>query len=130
MSANAKITALPGVLPSWSFADRLRKARREYTTFTQPEMADALGVGLKAYSAWEAGKNKHPQDIATIASKLNELTGIPRTWFLGWEEENPHPNDSGGGFTEPPAGLEPATCGLQGRPLNPIIDMFTKKAAA
>lgn len=90
MSTNAKITALPGTLPAWSFADRLRKARREYTSFTQQQMADALEVGLKAYSAWESGKNQHPQNVIEIANKLNELTGIPRTWFLGWEDDGTH----------------------------------------
>lgn len=129
MSANAKVTALPGILPDWSFADRLRKARREYTTYTQPEMAEALGVGLKAYSAWEAGKNKHPQNITMIASKLHELTGIPRTWFLGWEDENgPHTHDAHEGQTEPPAGVDPATCALQGGRSAIITQLFPQAA--
>lgn len=129
MSANAKVSALPGILPAWSFSDRLRKARREYTTYTQPEMAEALGVGLKAYSAWEAGKNKNPQNIAVIADKLHQITGIPRTWFLGWDDEGPHAHDAHEGQSEPPAGLDPATCGLQGDWLAPVTPLFGAKAS-
>ncbi|MBL5975336.1 MAG: XRE family transcriptional regulator [Candidatus Leucobacter sulfamidivorax] len=87
MSTIAEVTRLPGLIPQWNFGDRLRKARREYTEFTQEQMAEQLGVTLKAYSSWEAGRSNGPRNIAQAAVKLEEITGIPKTWFLGWNDD-------------------------------------------
>lgn len=51
-------------------------------------MADLLGVGLKAYSAWESGKNT-PDDIVATSVKFEKVSGVHRTWFLGWVEDEP-----------------------------------------
>ena len=89
MSNLAEVTPLRGRIPQWSFGDRLRKARREYTSFTQGEMAERLEVTLKAYSSWEAGQSNGPRDIASTAVKLERITGIPKSWFIGWADDEP-----------------------------------------
>ncbi len=95
MTSNAKVTPLPGRIPQWSFDDRIRKVRRQLG-YTQDEMADALEVGLKAYSAWEAGKNT-PSDILSVAQKLERVTGVPRQWFIGWMDDEPGRPDAPSG---------------------------------
>lgn len=70
--------------PVWGFGDRLRAVRRE-DGVTQAEMALKLGVGLKAYSAWESGASR-PADMVRTAEMLEERTGIARSWWLGWDE--------------------------------------------
>jgi len=104
MSAN--ITQFPRRVPRWTFGDRLRKARRELGV-TMDKMASAINVGPKAYAAWESGRNT-PSDIADVAVRMERATGIPRTWFLGWmNEEAPRPDGPDGGLdaeTTRPAG--------------------------
>lgn len=74
--------ALNPALLEWSFADRLRKVRREVADATQEEFAAALDVPLKAYGAWEAGRNT-PREIVAIAKRIELVTGVPATWMLG-----------------------------------------------
>lgn len=93
-------------IPQWTFAERVRKARRDLG-IRQNDFAERLGVSLSAYSAWETGRNT--PDIAKVAPRLEAATGIPRTWFLGWEDESPHPDGPGGGMDVHPLGLEPRT---------------------
>lgn len=78
--------------PEMGFGDYLRKARREYTSYGQKEMAAALGVTTQAYSAWEAGRNT-PRDLKAIAEKLERITNIDRSWFLGWQTAESRPSD-------------------------------------
>ena len=73
--------------PRWGFGDRLRLVRRDLG-LTQAEMADRIGVGLKAYSAWESGASR-PADLPRTAEHLQETTGIDRTWWLGWGDGSP-----------------------------------------
>lgn len=87
MSLN--VIQFPGRIPQWTFAERARKVRRDMH-LTQAEMATQLDVGLKAYSAWESGKNS-PEDLSDIAVKLERITGVPRVWFLGWADEDSSP---------------------------------------
>ncbi len=108
MSSN--VIPMPNRIPEWSFADRLRKVRRD-GRMTIDEMAATLNVGAKAYGAWEAGRNT-PADIADVAVRLERVTGVPRTWFLGWETDGaPRPDGPDGGLpsTVHPLGLEPRT---------------------
>ncbi|MFN4000912.1 helix-turn-helix domain-containing protein [Microcella sp.] len=91
MSTATNVTPLRGRIPEWTFAERARKVRRDMG-LTQEQMSDQLEVGLKAYSAWESGKNS-PENIAAIAVRFEEVSGVPRTWFLGWADSPP----SGGG---------------------------------
>jgi transcriptional regulator with XRE-family HTH domain len=45
-----------GLIPEWTLADRLRKARLA-SGLTQEEFADQLGAKPGAYTHWEAGRN-------------------------------------------------------------------------
>lgn len=74
----------PGLL-EWSLADRLRKVRRDVAKLGQEEFADALGVSIKAYGAWEAGRNT-PRELVALAKRIEVLTGVPAAWMLGIEE--------------------------------------------
>ncbi len=85
-------------IPSWTSSERLRKARRE-AGLTQTVMADRLDVKLSTYSAWETGRNQ--PDMLSLAPTLERITGIDRTWFIGWADENPRPDGPDGGSTLP-----------------------------
>jgi DNA-binding XRE family transcriptional regulator len=74
--------ALNPALLDWSFADRLRKVRRDVADATQEEFAAALDVPLKAYGAWEAGRNT-PREVVAIAKRIELVTGVPAAWMLG-----------------------------------------------
>lgn len=80
--------------PAWTFADYLRKARRE-RGMKQGEIAAKLEVGVKAYGAWESGVNT-PRNLPEVAEKLEAVTGYPREWFLGWMDKAPQPQGPGG----------------------------------
>ena len=69
------------IIPEWTFADRLRKARKS-THLTQAEMAHVLDVAPGTYGAWEAETAK-PRDIVTIAQRIERSLGIPASWVLG-----------------------------------------------
>lgn len=80
------IKRLPNRIPQWGLPDRLRKVRRDIMGLTQAEISAELGVGLKAYSAWEAGTNA-PGDVLEVATKLEKISGVPRQWTIGWLDE-------------------------------------------
>ncbi|WP_413816755.1 helix-turn-helix domain-containing protein [Microbacterium sp. BG28] len=92
-------------IPQWTFGERLRKVRRELG-LTQGDMAAQLGVGSPAYAAWESGRNQ-PADLPAVAVKLEHMSGVPRTWFLGWADESPRPDGPGGGMEWAPRGSNP-----------------------
>lgn len=72
------------VLPQWTFANRLRKVRTEFTDYTMVGMSQALGVGESRYTAWETGRNvPRPALMLELAAKIESLTGIPAVWTLG-----------------------------------------------
>ena len=72
------------VVPQWTFADRLRKAR-QVAGFTQREFADALEVSAGSYSQWESGNNG-PRDIVAVVKRIELMTGVPSAWLLGIDE--------------------------------------------
>lgn len=115
MEANAKVTRMPGRIPQWGLDDRLRKVRRDMG-MTQEELAAALGVGAKAYGAWEAGTNR-PADVLEVAQKMEAVSGVPRQWFIGWIDE-----------AVGPAGFEPTTSSVKSREFADIIP-FPAKAS-
>lgn len=86
MNAHTNVKRLPNRIPQWGLEDRLRKIRRDMR-LTQAEIAEQLEVGLKAYSAWEAGTNA-PGDVLALAVKLEKVTGVPRQWTIGWMNES------------------------------------------
>lgn len=113
MSALANVSPIRRHVPQWNFADRARKVRRDLG-LGQSEMAEKLGVGIKAYSAWESGKNS-PEDIVNIAVRFERASGVPRTWFLGWIEDDA--SSEGQLPTVGPEGLEPPTSSVKTRHL-------------
>jgi transcriptional regulator with XRE-family HTH domain len=80
-----------GTVPTWTFADRIRKARREMR-LSQTAFAERLGVGEKAYASWEAGASR-PGKPVEIAERLEQATGWDRAWFLGWLDTPSTPPD-------------------------------------
>jgi transcriptional regulator with XRE-family HTH domain len=106
----SNLAHLPQYVPRWTFAERIRKVRRD-RGLTQEEFAEnVLGIRLSTYSAWETGRNT--PDLAQLAPVLERKTGVPRAWFLGWMDEA---LVTGGDSTDPsptsvgPAGIEPTT---------------------
>lgn len=79
----------------------------------------SLGLKLKGQRGWALA------EIIALAEALNSSVA-----YLAGETENPHPNGSGEGLSEPPAGLDPATCGLQGRTLATVTDIHTWRKAS
>ena len=57
-------------------------------------MAEKLGVSESTYSAWETGRNT-PENIVAIAEALENITGVRRTWWLGWGEGPSLPDGDG-----------------------------------
>jgi DNA-binding XRE family transcriptional regulator len=91
MSLNP-VAPLNARVPEWTFAERLRKARRDLG-WRQADMAERLGVKPSTYEAWETGRNK--PDVADLAEKLEGVTGITRLWFVGWMDGGTGPNPGG-----------------------------------
>lgn len=89
-------------LPRWTFADRIRKVRREMAHLSQAAFANRIGVGDKAYAAWETGSN-NPGDIVDVAQRIEQEFGVPAAWTLGLiPDTQPGPRPDGG-----PAGGHP-----------------------
>lgn len=72
------------VIPAWTFADRLRKARA-IAGMDQRTFAKHVGAKPSAYAQWEADNNK-PRDIVAIAKSIELLTRVPATWLLGLDD--------------------------------------------
>lgn len=79
-------------VPEWTFADRVRKIRRE-TGLTQAEFAQAIEAKDKAYGAWESGTNQ-PTDIVAVAKRIELAFRVPASWVLGL---GPFGSGEGGG---------------------------------
>ncbi len=87
------MTAPPVLLPTWTLADRLRKIRRDVLRIEQRDMADRLGMGAQAYSAWESGRSR-PRDVVAVARRIEMLTGVPAGWTLGLDEADSRAADA------------------------------------
>lgn len=77
---------------SWTFGDRLRKARRA-AGLSQQQLADAIGVKVQRLSNWEAGINE-PRGLVDTAQAIEDATTVPASWLLGvsgqnWKDMNP-----------------------------------------
>lgn len=79
--------------PTWTFQDRLRKAR-EHAGMTQSELAEATGVSLNSLNRYEKGQRSPGEDIVSAIAKA---TGVPPTWLI--DGDVPVPADK----TNPPA---------------------------
>lgn len=91
------VAPLNARVPEWTFAERLRKVRRDLK-WTQDKMADLLDVKRSTYEAWETGRNK--PDVAELAERLETITGVSRLWFVGWADAG-FPGGPGGTNTRP-----------------------------
>lgn len=83
MSLNAQ----PGMIPTWTLADRFRKAR-ETRALSQSEMAEQTGISRRTISAIETG------DKVPGVKEYNlwqMITGVPRQWL----ETGEAPHDGG-----------------------------------
>lgn len=114
---------------AFTFADQLGKALHVSGVSNQA-MADALGVSRTTISNYTSGRTA-PSKLQLKEWALK--TGAPLEWLktgIDPTENGPHAHHTHEGHTEPPAGLEPATCSLQGDHLGEVIDMFTWKSIA
>ena len=102
------VTAIQVTPPDWTFGERIRKARR-HLGLSQADMAERLGVGRKAYAAWEAEINGPGTKLVPLCDRLAEMTFWPREWFIGWDDKTPPPNGEGVPGNARPEGLEPPT---------------------
>lgn len=84
------------VIPEWTLADHLRKAR-QVAGMSQKEFAERLDVTPSSYAQWEAGNNK-PRDVVAVAKRIEMLTRIPASWILGVHNGG---NGPGGGSARP-----------------------------
>jgi transcriptional regulator with XRE-family HTH domain len=80
------------VYPTWSFGDRVRKAR-DLTGLNQKEFAAAIGASEGSIATWETDRAK-PRDIVQVAKRIEMLTRIPAEWTLGIDRSSTPP---GGG---------------------------------
>lgn len=89
----ATMTLTTGLVPEWTLADRIRKAR-ELKGWEQGELADALYRNRSSVSNWERGAN-HPTD--RVIRAIAELTGVDENWLRGddggGESPSGHPRD-------------------------------------
>ena len=106
---DAQTTYAEQIVPQWTFADRLRKAR-QIAGKDQRSFAADLGCTPSAYAQWEAG-NSRPRDIVGVAQQVEAVTQISASWMLGVDEraQKKAPTANGGGQVVHPLGLEPRT---------------------
>ena len=112
----------PGMIPSFTVADRLRKAR-EVTGMDQTQFADRAGLSRAGVSKAERGETVPRRSTL----KLWALTsGVP----LHWIETGEAPSPSGDGASVVrPEGFEPPTFWLGSagsRPAGSIIAMRSR----
>lgn len=70
-----------GVVPSWTFGDRIRKAR-SVAGMDQREFAAAIDVNPSSLAAWETDRAT-PRDVVAVAKRVEMLTKVPAAWLLG-----------------------------------------------
>lgn len=77
--------------PTWTFQDRLRKAR-EHAGLTQGALAEILGVAAGTIQRWEKGAlNPRPKALEALA----EVTGVPLEWFYQDDTAQPPATPTG-----------------------------------
>lgn len=114
---------------AFGLADRLGKSLH-VAGMTNQEMSECLEVSPNTVSNYING-NTRPRKLYLREWAMR--TGVPLHWletghFPG-ETENPHSDNPDGGIVEPPVGLEPTTCALQGGKSARITPLFGRIAA-
>lgn len=89
MSTSTARAHVPGTIPSWTFADKVRKAR-DVTGMGQVAFAKEVGLSQSTLAAYETGRTR-PRfgDVEALAKRLQMRTGIPYQWFLFEDEPTP-----------------------------------------
>lgn len=77
--------------PDADLAGRIGQARR-FKGYTQQELADRVGISLRAYQNWERGTND-----PTVGGlrRISMATGFPLIWFI--EDHDTDDHDPHGG---------------------------------
>lgn len=83
---------MSGVVPEFTIADRVRKAR-EYAGMQQGELADKAGMARSGIARIESGKGGAPRRSSLIAIAF--ATGVDLTWLE--TGETPTGNNPNGG---------------------------------
>lgn len=84
-----------GVVPEWTWGDRVRKVRR-LAKLGQAEFAALMSVSPATVAAWEASMNE-PRNAVAIAKRIEVALGVPATWMLGLTSGPP--SGDGGSMT-------------------------------
>lgn len=111
---NTQLAYAPGLLPVWTFADKIRKAR-DITGDNQKEFAARINLNASSLAAYETGRAEPRfRDAQALANRLQLATGIPAWWFLTVDDPNAGnsksaPTPKSESATVGPAGFEPTT---------------------
>lgn len=73
----ATLTPAPQHIPSWTFADRMRKARID-AGLTAQQIADAIGISRKSVTNYESGETKPLKPILAAWSLICHGCSDPR----------------------------------------------------
>lgn len=84
------------VYPTWTFGDRIRKARIDVADMNQRDFAAAISATEGSLATWETGRAK-PRDIVAVAKRVEMATRIPASWLLGIDDGAPSPGGPDGG---------------------------------
>lgn len=94
------------VVPDWTLADRMRKARL-HAGLEQTEIAADLGISRQSVGNYENGRTK-PLRVVLMAWAMR--TGVPLAWLRDGVMSQPSPDD--GGPTAPYPHSAGAVCEL------------------
>lgn len=99
------VLTVSGVVPEWTLADRLRKAR-ESAGLNQTRLGEVTGISRRSISSYESGEAapRRPQLIAWAMA-----TGVPLVWLENGESPRQDGPDGGSAALVRPPGLEPGT---------------------
>ena len=103
MSHMTNAIHIAGKVPTWTVADRVRKAR-ESAGMKQNELAEKVGMSRGGIARIEQGKGE-PRRTTLIA--VSFATGVDLTWLE--TGETPAENGPGGGGVVRHQGIEPRT---------------------
>ena len=74
-----------GVVPQWTLADRIRKAR-EANDYSQSDLATITGISRASISHYEGGKTRPSKASLKLIAMA---TGVDRYWLLTGEAPGP-----------------------------------------
>ena len=120
------ISYQPGTIPSFTVADRLRKAR-EVTGMDQTEFAEHAGLSRAGVSNAERGESTPRRSTLKLWALAS---GVPLYWIETGNEEAPSPGGDGASGARP-EGFEPPTFWLGSTGSRPaVIPLRSRRAPA